>query len=104
MLHVICTRLHPGHLSVRAGDCSRRCEEIVKKSRISSVHAITISSGMVEGVVEVRIRGSTWWSTNGCSRKVEGVMVVLTVVVVMTMVLVVTRVTMLVSVAEVRVG
>ena len=31
MLHVICTRLRPGHLSVRVGDSSRRCEEIVKK-------------------------------------------------------------------------
>ena len=29
MLHVICTRLRPGHLSVRVGDSSRRCEEIV---------------------------------------------------------------------------
>ena len=32
MLHVICTRLRPGHLSVRVGDSLRRCEEIVKIS------------------------------------------------------------------------
>ena len=32
MLHVICTRLRPGHLSARAGDGSRRSEEIVKNS------------------------------------------------------------------------
>ena len=31
MLHVICTRLRPGHLSVLVGDSSRLCEEIVKK-------------------------------------------------------------------------
>ena len=31
-MHVICTRLRPGHLSVRVGDSSRRCEEIVKIS------------------------------------------------------------------------
>ena len=30
MLHVICTRLRPSHLSVRVGDSSRRSEEIVK--------------------------------------------------------------------------
>ena len=30
MLHVICTRLCPGHLSVRVGDGSRRSEEIVQ--------------------------------------------------------------------------
>ena len=30
MLHVICTRLHPGHLSVCVGDSSRGREEIVK--------------------------------------------------------------------------
>ena len=28
MLHVICTRLHSGHLSVRVGDGSRRSEVI----------------------------------------------------------------------------
>ena len=39
MLHVICTRLRPGHLSVRVGDSSRRCEEIVKKSRIAPLNA-----------------------------------------------------------------
>ena len=32
MLHVICTRLRLGHLSVRVGDSSRPCEEIVKIS------------------------------------------------------------------------
>ena len=31
MLHVICTRLRLGHLSVRGGDSSRRSEEIVGK-------------------------------------------------------------------------
>ena len=30
VLHVIYTRLRPGHLSVRVGDCSQRSEEIVK--------------------------------------------------------------------------
>ena len=30
VLHVICTRLRPGHLSVRVGDSSQRTEEIVK--------------------------------------------------------------------------
>ena len=37
---MICTRLRPGHLSVRVGDSSRRCEEIVKKSRIAPLNAI----------------------------------------------------------------
>ena len=32
MLHVICTGLLPGHLSVRVGDSSRRSKEIVKIS------------------------------------------------------------------------
>ena len=32
MLHVICTRLRPGHLSVRVGDGLGRSEEIVKKN------------------------------------------------------------------------
>ena len=30
VFHMICTRLRLGHLSVRVGDNSRRCEEIVK--------------------------------------------------------------------------
>ena len=30
MMLVICTRLRPGHLSVRVGDGSRRSEEIIK--------------------------------------------------------------------------
>ena len=42
MLHVICTRLRPGNLSVRVGDSSRRCEGIVKKSRIAPLNAIII--------------------------------------------------------------
>ena len=42
MLHVICTRLRLGHLRVRVGDSSRRCEEIVKKSRIAPLNAIII--------------------------------------------------------------
>ena len=29
VLHVVCTRLRPGHLSVRVGDGSLRSEEIV---------------------------------------------------------------------------
>ena len=32
VLHMICTRLYPGHLSVRVGDSLRRDEEIVKIS------------------------------------------------------------------------
>ena len=32
-LHMICTRLHPGHLSVGVGGSSRRSEQIVKISR-----------------------------------------------------------------------
>ena len=37
MLHVICTRLPSGHLSVRVGHSSRRSEEIIKtlESRLS---------------------------------------------------------------------
>ena len=42
MLHVICTRLSPDHLSVRVGDGSRRSEEIVEKSRIANLYAIII--------------------------------------------------------------
>ena len=41
-MHVICTRLRQCHLRVRAGDSSRRCEEIVKKSRIAPLNAIII--------------------------------------------------------------
>ena len=33
MLHVICTRLHPGHLSVRVEDSLRRTKDIVKKKK-----------------------------------------------------------------------
>ena len=33
VLHVICTRLRLGQLSVRVGDGSRRSEEIVKKKK-----------------------------------------------------------------------
>ena len=42
MLHVICTRLRPGHLSVHVGDSPRRCEEIVKKkkNRMAPLNAI----------------------------------------------------------------
>ena len=32
MLHMICTRLHPGHLSVCVGDSLRCSEEVVKIS------------------------------------------------------------------------
>ena len=39
---MICTRLHPGHLSVRVGDGSRRSEEIVKKYQIAPLNAIII--------------------------------------------------------------
>ena len=40
---MICTRLRPGHLSVRVGDGSRRNEEIEKKSRNAPLNAtITI--------------------------------------------------------------
>ena len=42
MLHAICTRLRLAHLSVRVGDSSRRCEEIVKKSRIAPLNVIVI--------------------------------------------------------------
>ena len=42
MLHVICTRLRSGHLSVRVGDGSRRSEEIVRKSRIAPFNTIII--------------------------------------------------------------
>ena len=42
MLHVICTRLCLGCLSVRVGDISRRSEEIVKKSRTAPLIAIII--------------------------------------------------------------
>ena len=38
---MICARLRPGHLSVRVGDSSRRCEEIVK-TRIAPLNAIII--------------------------------------------------------------
>ena len=42
VLHVICIRLRPGHLSVHVGDSSRRSEEIVEKSRIVPFNAIII--------------------------------------------------------------
>ena len=40
MFHVICTRLHPGHLSIHVGDGSLRSEETVKI--ISPLNAIII--------------------------------------------------------------
>ena len=55
MLRVICARLRPGHLSVRVGDSSRRCEEIVKKSRIAPLNAINIIIIIVVVVVVVAI-------------------------------------------------
>ena len=42
MLHLICTRLRPGHLSLRVGDSSRRSEETVKKSQIAPFVIIII--------------------------------------------------------------
>ena len=42
MLHVICTRLRPGHLSARVRDSSWRSEEIVKKSRIAPLNVVII--------------------------------------------------------------
>ena len=42
MLHVICTQLRQGHLSVLAGDCSWRSEEIEKKNRIAPLNAIIV--------------------------------------------------------------
>ena len=42
MLHVICTRLRPGHLSVRVGDGSRRNEEIVTILDVVPLNAIVI--------------------------------------------------------------
>ena len=42
MLHVICTRLRPGQLSVRVGDGSRRSEELVKRNRFAPSSAIII--------------------------------------------------------------
>ena len=34
MMHVICRRLSPGHLTVLVGDSSRRSEVVKKKSRL----------------------------------------------------------------------
>ena len=42
MLHVICTQLHLGHLSVHVGEGSRYSEDIVKKSRIVPLNVIII--------------------------------------------------------------
>ena len=43
MLHVICTRLRPGHLSVRVGDSSRRSEDRdCKQSGIAPIIIIII--------------------------------------------------------------
>ena len=39
---MICTRLPPGHLSVRFGDSSRSSEEIAEKSRIAPFVAIVV--------------------------------------------------------------
>ena len=45
MLYVICTRLHPGHLSIPVGDGSRCSEEIVKnlKLRLSMQFLLLLS-------------------------------------------------------------
>ena len=45
VLHVTCTWLRPGHLSVRVGDGSRRSEEIVEKSGIAPLNVIIIIQG-----------------------------------------------------------
>ena len=50
MLHVMSTRLRPGHLSVRVGDGSRRSEETVKKSRIAPLSAIIINVAQISDV------------------------------------------------------
>ena len=42
VLHVICTRLRPGHMNICVGDSLQRNEEIVKKSRIAPFNAIII--------------------------------------------------------------
>ena len=43
MLHVICTRLRLGHLSVCVGDASQCSEEIVKNLACAPLNAIIIS-------------------------------------------------------------
>ena len=62
MLHVICTRLRPGHLSVRVGDGSRRSEEIVKL-QIAAFNAIIILV-IFERLSNVKRAELRWTSAN----------------------------------------
>ena len=42
LLHVICTWLHPGHLSICVGDSLQHSEKIAKKASIAAFNAVII--------------------------------------------------------------
>ena len=76
MLHVICTRLRLGYLSVRVGDSSRCCEEIVKKISNSAFecdyyYIITVTDGRKksEGLVCAVLASAV--RMNDASRSIE---------------------------------
>ena len=52
MLHMICIRLHHGHMSVRVGDSLQRSEEIVKNLKLCfSVRSLLLFSVCGEKVL-----------------------------------------------------
>ena len=54
LLHVMCTRLHPGHLSVRGGGRSRRKDDVVK-IRFEPFNAMIIINIIIAIVVAIII-------------------------------------------------
>ena len=60
VLHVIGTRLRPGHLKVCVGDSSRRCEENAKKSRIAPLNAIVIIIIIII-IIIIKLCGVVWY-------------------------------------------
>ena len=55
-LHVMFTRLHPGHLSVHAGDSSRRSEE--KKSRFQCCCCCYYTNITIDHLVDLVVKVS----------------------------------------------
>ena len=56
MLHLNCTRLRPGHLSVRVGDSSQRSD--CKKSRIAPWNAIIVVV-VITIIINIIMKGKT---------------------------------------------
>ena len=57
MLHVICTRLRLGHLNVRVGDSSRRCEIVKKKKKKKKKSRIVPLNAIIIIIIIIKVAG-----------------------------------------------